>query len=92
MTKHGTAFGLALEAAQNAELALNNKDLEFFLCVIIDGDNTTAEMGGNVTPQVIKGLEKMLTELKIKNNTTALYSYSTEIQPALTEVESGIIR
>lgn len=53
MAKHGTAFGLALEAAQNAELTLNDKDLEFFSCVIIDGDNAMAELGGNITPQII---------------------------------------
>lgn len=91
MTKHGTAFGLALEAAQNSELTLNDKDLEFFLCVIIEGDNTMAELGGNITPQIINGLENMLSALKAHNNKTSLYSYSTQKQPTLTEVQSGLI-
>ncbi len=91
MTKHGTAFGLALEAAQNAELTLNDKDLEFFLYVIIDGDNTMAELGGNITPQIINSLENILTILKAHSNTTALYSHSIQKQPTLMEAQSGLI-
>lgn len=90
-TKHGTAFGFALEAAQNAEISLNDKDLQFFLCSVIDGEKVYIEFGGNIDENVINGLESFLAKLKEKKDSTGIYSYSTEYEEILKEVESGLI-
>ncbi|UYZ85309.1 hypothetical protein MTZ49_07120 [Entomomonas sp. E2T0] len=90
-TKHGTAFAFALEAAQNAEICLNDKDLEFFLCSVIDGEKVYIEFGGNINNNIINGLESFLAKLKEKKDTTGIYSYSTEVEERLKEVASGLI-
>lgn len=88
-SKHGDAFALAQESALNAEAVLNNKDIEFFICSVIDGNSVYAEMGGHINDDVLKGLENLVNEMK-KHKKAGIFTYTSTKKTPLMEVRSDV--